>query len=513
MKRRLLSYLLLMSLLAAASAKEFQVNTRTSRNQANAAVATDEQGNFAVVWASWFVNKSNEIRGRRFAADGTPIDVNEFEINTSQAGNQKEPGVAMDAGGNFVVTWQGPGQDQNDIFAQRFEPNGQPLGAEFLVNVNTAGRQLHPRIAMSKTGEFVIVWENNAYWPSFDYFEVMFRLYDSNGTPVDTNTANLLSHCRYPDVAMDRYGNFAIVWMQDDTYHTSNLIMARQYNADGSPKAGPFEVSTGEFYAISHPSIAMDGTGHFVVTWEADPCSAQLNDIHARRYHFDGMPLCEQFLVNATTAGTQQYPKVAINSKRKFVIVWSSEKEPNSNEREIFGRRFDSSSKPIGDEFWVNTYAVGDQKYPDVAIKETAEFVAAWQSYGQDGSEYGIFADIGRAVPCADFTGDWFVNFGDYCIFAKEWLKDQNPLKTDLVDDNKIDQLDLKAFCGQWLRPCYDCNVVDIYTDGKIDFKDYCLWAQGYLQKGPFKGDITGNGTVDLADLKALVFHWAKTCE
>ena len=57
------------------------------------------------------------------------------------------------------------------------------------------------------------------------------------------------------------------------------------------------------------------------------------------------------------------------------------------------------------------------------------------------------------------------------------------------------------------------CNEVDIHSDGKIDFKDYALWAGNYLKQGPLDGDITGNGTVDLVDLWALAFHWAQTCE
>ena len=513
MKRRLLSYLLLISLLSAASAKEFQVNTRPAYDQTYADVAMDANGNFVVVWTSYFENdNSNDIFGRLFDSGANPMG-DEFLINTTRLGNQKEPSVATNAAGNFVVAWQGPGQDQNDIFAQRFEPNGQPLGPEFPVNTDTTGRQLHPRAAMSKTGAFVIVWENNEFWPQFDYFEILFQLYDSNGTPIDANTANLLSHCRYPDVAMDGYSNFAIVWMQDDIYHTSNIILARRYNADGTAKADPCRVSTTDFFSIAHPAIAADGTGHFVVAWDGNPGPAIQDNIIARRYKFDGTPLSDEFVVNTTLTGTQQSPKVAMDNQRRFVIVWDSEIDPNSNVRDIFGQRYDSSSNPVGDEFQVNTYVVDDQKYPDVALKETGEFVTVWQSDGQDGSDYGIFADIGPAVPCADFTGDGFVNFPDYCILVEEWLKEQNPLKTDLVDDNKINGRDLDAFCGQWLMPCYDCNDVDIYTDGKIDFKDYCLWAQGYLQQGPLKGDVTGNGTVDLADLKALIFHWAKSCE
>lgn len=86
-------------------------------------------------------------------------------------------------------------------------------------------------------------------------------------------------------------------------------------------------------------------------------------------------------------------------------------------------------------------------------------------------------------------------------------------LQTDLVDDNKIDELDLVALCEQWLAPCYKCSAADIYNDGKIDFKDYAVLANNWLKPWPLVGDITGNGTVDADDLKVLVFHWLKNCD
>jgi hypothetical protein len=82
---------------------------------------------------------------------------------------------------------------------------------------------------------------------------------------------------------------------------------------------------------------------------------------------------------------------------------------------------------------------------------QIGQFVAVWQSAGQDGSGYGIFGEIGPLVGSADFTGDGFVNFLDYCVLAAEWQKSQNPLSADLIDDNRIDEQDLAAFCDQWL--------------------------------------------------------------
>lgn len=419
----------------------------------------------------------------------------------------------MDDEGNFVVVWQGHELYNEDIFARWFDSNGQAPAAEFQVNQDPNGRQLHPKVAMSKTGAFVIVWEHYEFSDPFDIYDIYGRLYDANGVAVGSQfTVNLLRQCRYPDVAMDGYGNFTVVWMQDDDQHSYNIIMARRYDAAGQTKADPCELSTGKFYTIAHPSIAMDGSGHFVVCWEGHPDSAAENDIHAKRYKFDGSALSQQFTVNTTTAAAQQYPEAAMNNRREFVIIWDSETSPGSSEHDVFSQRYDELWTPIGDEFRVNTYMANDQKYPDIAMREDGQFVAVWQSCGQDGSDYGIFADSGPAIPCADFTGNGFVNFHDYCILAEEWLKVENPLTADLIDDNRIDEQDLQAFCRQWLNPCYECSEVDIDDSGKIDFKDYSCWAGSYLQQGPLDSDITGNGLVDMTDLKALLFHWPNTC-
>jgi len=60
---------------------------------------------------------------------------------------------------------------------------------------------------------------------------------------------------------------------------------------------------------------------------------------------------------------------------------------------------------------------------------------------------------MGQIVGSADFNGDGFVNFRDYCVLAEEWLIKENTLRADLINDNKIDERDLAAFCEQWLKP------------------------------------------------------------
>ena len=521
MKQTLVSYLIIASIFASASNGEFQVNTRPAYDQTYADIAMDANGNFVVVWSSYYSygSKSNEIRGRRFAAGGSPIDANEFEINTVEAGNQKEPSVAMDAVGNFVVVWQGPGEDQNDIFAQRFDANGQVIGGEFRVNSNTIDEQLSPSVAMNDSGSFIIVWESDNV-PEAGKRAICAQCYNNSdmalGSEIVVNDEP--SICRYPDVALTNSGQAIVVWVKQSATYS---IWSNHFPADGnSPELLAKKVNESpNFASLTIPSICVDSAGNHVIAWDGHSQNHNEDDIYIKAYHWTHAPWHNQYIVTTAGQGAQRNPSVAISDEGWFIVVWEGDCSDGTMKRNIFDQRFtigfDWPTEPnrLGDESTLNTYIVNEQRYPTVAIRENGEFVTVWQSNGQDGSGYGIFGQIGPKVGSADFTGDGFVNFRDYCILAQDWLKAENPLTADLIDDNKIDQRDLNVFCDQWLSFCYDCNDVDIYTDGKIDFKDYCLWAQGYLQQGPLKGDITGDGTVDWADLKALTLHWAKTCE
>ena len=57
----------------------------------------------------------------------------------------------------------------------------------------------------------------------------------------------------------------------------------------------------------------------------------------------------------------------------------------------VFARRFDPMSAPLEDEFQVNVYTTNNQISEDVAMDDSGNFVAAWESYGQDGDGYGVY--------------------------------------------------------------------------------------------------------------------------
>jgi hypothetical protein len=63
-----------------------------------------------------------------YAHGPTPVGP-EFRVNTYTANDQARPGVAMDADGDFVVTWDSLGQDGSGsgVYAQPYKSDGPPI--------------------------------------------------------------------------------------------------------------------------------------------------------------------------------------------------------------------------------------------------------------------------------------------------------------------------------------------------------------------------------------------------
>jgi hypothetical protein len=394
MKAFVISIILCAGFINIVFGEEFQVNAYTSYDQKNAAISMNAEGGFVVVWSSYNQDgSSNGIFGRLFDPDCAPLG-EEFQVNTEIEGNQTEASVAMNPGGDFLVTWHGPGtgeQDEEDIFARRFDSNGVPFGGEFRVNDVTVNAQLYPA-AVGDNGNFIIVWESTDLIQEGER-AICGRLYDCNGHAIGNEiiVTRQFSDCRYPDVAMNTNGDIIVVWMQD---YSSNTVWARFYHSDGEPKTDEFVVSTVGFSSACRPSIAMDSTGYSIVTWDGDPKLARQDDIHGRFYDPDGAALGSQFVINTYCEGPQQNPHVSINDEGEFVVVWETRIDPEINDLEVFGRIFDSQGNPSGDDIMINSFTEGHQRYPAVAIGPDGRYVTVWQSDEQDGSGYGIFGCV-----------------------------------------------------------------------------------------------------------------------
>ncbi|MHC4215001.1 MAG: hypothetical protein ACYSWP_16705 [Planctomycetota bacterium] len=161
----------------------------------------------------------------------------------------------------------------------------------------------------------------------------------------------------------------------------------------------------------------------------------------------------------------------------------------------------------------MNYYVAGQQRYAAVGMG-TNGFVTVWESYGQDGSGYGVFGRVGPLVGSGDFDGDGFVGFGDYCFLAEQWRLSGDGLVADVIDDGVVNELDLRGFFGQWLDYDCECGQSDLDGDGVVNLKDYSVWAGQFTEQGlGLDSDVTGDGVVGLADLGMLGIWWTMGCE
>ena len=72
---------------------------------------------------------------------------------------------------------------------------------------------------------------------------------------------------------------------------------------------------------------------------------------------------------------------------------------------------------PAGAEFQVNTYTTSNQNTDAAAMDASGNFVVVWQSYGQDGSGKGVYAQRYNAAGVAQ-GGEFRVNTSKGVHFA-----------------------------------------------------------------------------------------------
>jgi S-layer homology domain len=393
--RTSLSATLLIAAATAAAAQtppmgpEIPVNTYTTGIQdvRAGAVAVDQGSGFGIVWESLGEDGDGYgVYGRAFFADGTPTG-GQGRANTYTTGNQERAVVGADKNGDFVVAWESDGQDGSGygIFAQRYANTGLPIGGEFQVNTYTTGSQSLPAVAMNRAGRFVVVWSGSGQ--DGDGEGVFGQIYDDNGGAIggefQVNTYTTGDQTR-PAVAMNFTGDFVVVWESAGQDGDGLGVMARRYDAAGTPVGGEIPVNTFTTGDQKLASVGMDRLGNFVVAWDSAGSDGSGSGVSGRRFDSSGAPLTSEFPVNTFTPGFQGTPSLSMDRNGNFMVAWQSNQDGDAGG--VIARAFDSSATATTPEFAVNVTTTGNQLYPSVALSNRGEFVIGWQSTFPDAS-------------------------------------------------------------------------------------------------------------------------------
>ena len=388
---------------------EFAVNTRTAGSQeffseAPCAMAAADDGSFVVTWSSSGQDGSSwGVYAQRFDAGGARRG-GELQVNQTSQNSQWYPCVASDADGDFVVTWTSYLQDgsQSGVYARRYNAAGLALGDEFRVNSTTVGNQRQSTVAMDADGDFVVAWsgQDQAGGAGWDVYA---QRYDGTSGAkaggefrVNQTTAG---DQQYASVAADAVGDFVVAWTSDGQDGSGTAVCARRYGALGIASGGEFRVNSFTTGNQQYGRVASDDVGGFVIAWASAGQDGSGRGIYARRYGATGAALGAEFAVNQTAAGEQFAPTVAADPAGGFVVTWTTADQDGSMFG-IYARAYAATGAARGGELKVNSTTQGNQAFSSVAANPLGGFVVAWESDGQDGSFFGIYGQrFGPAAP------------------------------------------------------------------------------------------------------------------
>ena len=222
----------------------FLVNTTTAGDQDQVDIAMDSAGNFVVVWEGERTAGSSvySIYGQRYDSSGK-AQGGEFLVNSVASSNDQHATIAMNDSGNFVVTWDRLSGSDTDVQAQRFNSSGVAQGSAISVTSNATYNQDLANVAMDAGGNFVVSWSSlNQDGSSYGIYT---RQYDNTGTALTTESRATTTTTNVQDLSGVAYqnGKIVVTWSGNGPGDSAGIFMQR-YNATGG-NAAPTITSNG----------------------------------------------------------------------------------------------------------------------------------------------------------------------------------------------------------------------------------------------------------------------------
>jgi hypothetical protein len=303
---------------------EFIVNANTTGDQQSARVAADTAGEFVVMWRG--PNPQNGLKdlwGKRFDANGQPV-TGDVLLNPNSEGLDSAAQLGMNAAGTeIVVSKTRTSSGVTDIYAQRFDGQLNSLGSDFAVNTSRRVMQSASRLAVDAAGNFIVTW--NTFSSVTSMRTVMARRYDAQGNAltaqfiVGTDAGDRLNTA----LAIAPDGGFEADWLSADSVTHNLKLTALRY--DAANNAGtPFVVSDPSA-ATDSGAVSFDWAGNSVIAWNRRVVSSPPQDaVYARRYDAAGNPAGPVETLSVLPVSTGSPVALALASSGAFFTTWAN---------------------------------------------------------------------------------------------------------------------------------------------------------------------------------------------
>ncbi|UCG51116.1 MAG: T9SS type A sorting domain-containing protein [Candidatus Latescibacterota bacterium] len=179
------------------------------------------------------------------------------------------------------------------------------------------------------------------------------------------------------DVDMDPNGAFVVVWDRNDD--DLRGVFGRLFTSPGWPVGDHFQINTTSDGYQTSPDVAMDAAGRFMTVWYSNqPAGGPgfwIYNIFGRCYDNSGNPLGDEFLISVPDSASQAVPSVTL-ARWEYLALWMYTRTLS---KEVRGFRFDMGGSPIGSEFTLLQKEIGYPFYePTVSGNPLGQYVLAF---------------------------------------------------------------------------------------------------------------------------------------
>ncbi|MGO9109891.1 MAG: Calx-beta domain-containing protein [Thermoguttaceae bacterium] len=162
-------------------------------------------------------------------------------------------------------------------------------------NANYTNPQFNPSVAVDLYGNFAVVWANQGMDASY-FNNVSLQRYDKLGNSIGSQVMVNIDYTNIdfsPDIAIGADGNMVVTWSEtaDPSYLTQEPFLSTVYVRGFNPEAVPLwnqvDVAGG-----AYSTVAVDGQDNFTVAWELgnqnnDIAGEPNSDVYAAEYQLE----------------------------------------------------------------------------------------------------------------------------------------------------------------------------------------------------------------------------------
>ncbi len=412
---------------------EFTVNSYEQQWQDEPIVESFADGSFVIMWRSFFFDTDTYyVAAQRYDRFGTAIGGETvIDAVTGSASEVKDVTALRDGG--FVVTFSySPGGllETDQTYAKVYNADFTVRKDAFKVEGKEPGDTISPSIGALANGGFIAFF-GTQYTGTSVFDEVYARRYDKNGNALGAsfklNTKVKEFDQNLPDAIQLKNGNLLAFWhseasITDGTDDGANQLRGTLFSKTGAIIKSDFGIEKLEGGAGDSPDpFAVDAlkNGGFVLARYETVAHGGRDftyDVKMKLFNSSGVATSKEITAFAATKGIIYAIDVTQLATGEIVVVWETPGPGNTFDyfNDVQARMFDASGRAITGVFNIAQNRFDDQEDPDIEALAGGGFVVTYLSEQADSDHDGISARIfgrgtaGNDNATVDATGSFW---------------------------------------------------------------------------------------------------------